>query len=87
MAFIKITKLNLGLNSPILKVFGGTIDTSSIPEEEIVAVNTDKIIGISQPMGTGLKDDERLCHKLYFSPDEFWAVKHDDQLLEMLDKL
>ena len=39
MAFIKITKLNLGLNSPILKVFGGTIDTSSIPEEEIVAVN------------------------------------------------
>ena len=87
MAFIKITKLNLGLNSPILKVFGGTIDTSAIPEEEIVAVNTDKIIGISQAMKTGIKDDERLCHKLYFSPNEFWVVKHDDQLLEMLDKL
>ena len=87
MAFIKITKLNLGLNSPILKVLGGAIDTSGIPEEEIISVSTDKIIGISQAMRTGIKDDERLCHKLYFAPSEYWIVKHDDQLLEMIEKL
>lgn len=87
MAFIKITKLNLGLNSSIFKVLAETIDTTGIPEEEIVAVNTDKIIGVSQDMRTGIKDNERLCHKLYFSPNEYWIVKHDGQLLEMLDKL
>lgn len=94
MAYLKVTKLNLGLDkmkNDSLGFFAASLGVSkeaieSIPEREIVVVNSDKIIGVSQPYSTGL-DDGSLCHKLYFSAQEYWAVERDDNLLKLLEAL
>lgn len=94
--YFKVTKLNLSLNSlkdgnldlGFMSMLGIDKDAlKDVPDEESVWLNSDKIIGISQKMKTGIKDDERLCHKVYFSPNDFWAIKSDDDLLKMLEEM
>ncbi len=94
MAYFKVTKLNLGLDkmkNGSLGLFAASLGVSkeaieSIPEREIVMVNSDNIVGVSQPYSTGL-DDGSLCHKLYFSSNDYWAVEEDDNLLKLLEAL
>lgn len=94
MAYLKVTKLNLGLDkmkNDSLGFFAASLGVSkeaieSIPEREIVMVNSDKIVGVSQPYKTGL-DDGSVCHKLYFSSNDYWAVEKDDDFMKLLEAL
>lgn len=93
MAYFKVTKLNLGVDKiknnsldPFATALGIEEALERIPEREIVMINSDKIVGVSQPYSTGLNDGS-LCHKLYFSSGDYWAVEKDDGLLKLLEAL